>query len=298
MKLLRTGACNKRRDYANSNSRGTPASSTIRTNRTRVDSSEIDQATQAFLAYLTLPEIDRCAIQLFDESRPRTGHHGYARKTSDDKHIFHMTQQLYREFEWTRWGLPQEARTFLTTAHELYEAMMPAVEAKYEELGEEIPYIRQMHFPSDGTLAHHLRFLGYCEGDAQTVARPHYDKGSGTVAITRSRPGLQLGFGSEDLAPVDLGETGSIFFPGFGWHQIAEMMDVVPNRRAGWHQVDNVEPLSSEVHVDEAELTHTALVLFLDPAHLYLESTKEQTHRPIPWRGKLAVRSDDRPFNL
>lgn len=256
--------------------------------------SDINTAMQLYLNFLKLPDTMKQSITHFDETMPRTGTSGYVYKDNKDiKHVFHMTQLLDKKFA-ERHKLNRETSDFLEAAREIYYSVNHSVKNKYWELEEEIPMLVGLHFPTSGKLRHHLRFLAYQDSQDGTLAHGHYDKGSGTVAIAESHGGLRIGHGPNDLQSIERDNYNPLFFPGFGWHQLAEMLDVVPIRKAAWHDVvDNGERVDDKV-------MRWALVMFVDPANMYLESSQEQTHTPIPWRGlgNMALRSDNKSFLL
>lgn len=263
--------------------------------------SDIEATMDSFLAFLHLPYEERVKVVYLDESRPRTGKSGYEHKGSaspdghhrqDNKHIFHMTEALHRTFYHQIWNQPRETRSFLQNAYALHHSLTAAAKQKYQELEDDMPGIANIHFPPDGTVANHTRFLGYQDAKDGLLAVPHYDKGTGTIAVAESHSGLRVGFGPDDLELLDRDRFDPIFFPSYGYHQLGEMLGARPTRRAAWHDVvDTGERVSADV-------TRWSLIHFIGPAHIYLESTKEQTHTPIPWRGlgSLALRSDNKSF--
>lgn len=270
---------------------------------TSLTESDITTVMNSFLAFLELPYEERVKIQYVDETRPRTGWSGYAHdraetaeEEQDNKHKFHMTQELHRAFAIERDSraypaLPTETRQFLSLAYEAHVQLADAAKVKYGELEDDIPGITLMHFPRGGEIASHTRFLAY-EPGSSLLAEPHYDKSTGTIAVAESHDGLRLGFGEEDLTLVDRHRFDPLFFPGYGYHQLAEMMDVDVHRRAGWHDV-----VDTGKRVND-QIARWALIHFINPARIYLASTKEQTHTPIPWRnaGKIALRRDNGSF--
>lgn len=267
-----------------------------------LNNEDIDVVMGAFIDFLHLPYEERVRIEYFDEQRPRTGRAGYVYKgerspdggsQQDNKHIFHMTKGLMDNFftEMLLRNYPYETRNFLRLAYDVHQILAEAGKNKYQELEDDIPGITAMHFPRSGELTTHTRFLGYETGKS-TLAAPHYDKSTGTIAVAESHGGLRLGFGDKDLTLVDRDQFDPVFFPSFGYHQLSEIMDTDVSRRAGWHDVvDTSERFSDEI-------ARWALVNFINPANLYLDSTEEQTHTPIPWRGmgKLALRGDNASY--
>ena len=240
---------------------------------------DITTAMELFQDFLSLPQAERLKLVHLDEARARTGRSGYHEKGSaegdDQKWLFHMSQDLAGRFDSrARKHMPGEARSFLDMSEEIFHSVMGSSQLLYQELEDEFPALVGMHFPADGTRRQHLRFLMYKGGEHQALARGHYDKGTGTIAIAESRDGLRLGYGEDDLTSLDRGQFDPVFFRGFGWHQLAEMLDVDTQHKAAWHDVQNTKP---------GPEMRWALVYFIDPAKIYLDSTKEQTHTPIEW---------------
>lgn len=264
--------------------------------------SDITATMNSFMEFLQLPYEERVKVVFVDESRPRTGVSGYQHKghaspdgsrQQDNKHIFHMTQTLHETYGSHTRRLPHEARVFLRAAYSIHSALSAAAKRKYQELEGDIPGITNILFPPNGKNSNHTRFLAYQDAKRGMLASPHYDKGTGTIAVAESHGGLRVGYGPEDLKLLERSRFEPIFFPNYGYHQLAEMLGVDPTtRRAAWHDVIDTGDRVSE------EVTRWSLIHFIDPAHIYLENTKEQTHTPIPWRGlgKLALRSDSQSF--
>jgi hypothetical protein len=122
------------------------------------------------------------------------------------------------------------------------------------------------------------------------LAQGHYDKSTGTIAVAESHGGLKVGYGPEDSLLVERNAYDPIFFPSYGWHQLAEITDSTTSLRAAWHEVEDTGE-----RFNEATL-RWALIFFINPANIYLESTQEQTHTPIPWLGNTALRNDGKSF--
>lgn len=258
-----------------------------------LSTADINTVMDSYLNFLELPEAERQRLYHLDENKPRTGVSGYVRKDkSDIKDVFHMTQVLGQELWHCRFKLPTASYEFLNNAEEAYYSLAKSAKAKYRQLEDELPGLTGIHFPRSGKLEHHLRFLAYRDARDGILAKGHYDKGSGTIAVAESHGGLRLGFGEDDLEQLEYRQDQPVFFPGYGWHQLAEMLDVETSRRATWHDV-----VDTGEQFDE-DTKRWALVYFIDPANMYLESTQEQTHTPIPWRGlgQLALRADNKSF--
>lgn len=254
---------------------------------------DIEDLMSAYLDFLELPEEEKSRFYSLDETRQRTGMSGYVHKNRNDiKDVFHMTQALQQDWVLERYKLPGISLEFLERATDAYYSLAGSTRAKYQELEEEFPGITGIHFPRSGKMRNVLRFLAYRGSVGHLLSHGHYDKGSGTIAVAESHGGLRLGFGEDDLELLADRQGQPIFFHGYGWHQLAEMLDIQTGRRAAWHDVIDIGE-----RVDE-ETLRWALIYFIDPANMYLKSTQEQTHTPIPWRGlgNLALRSDSKSF--
>lgn len=255
---------------------------------TDLRAADINNTMAAYLDFLNLEEAERKKLFHLDSEHPRTGESGYVLKTADpssqetddNKHFFHVTPTLARHFSPTTLegrNLAAESRRLIETGSEIYRSLGQAALTTYKDLEILFPLLSNIHFPRDGDWKHKLRLVAYQGGTGQVLARGHYDKGTGTIAVAESHGGLRIGYGPEDLELIQRHRFDPIFFHGYGWHQLAEMLGVDTDRRAAWHDViDTGERVRKDV-------MRWAMIYFIDPAHIYLESTKEQTHTPIKW---------------
>lgn len=273
---------------------------------------DVSQAMQLYLEFLALPEDVKQQIYYIDESTARTSEAGYMRRKKaesnkptgdDEKFVYHHTPALMKVLRAGNYvSVPEAARQFVASADELYHQAAAAVKEKFIEWGEESPWLAGAHFPTNGAdMMHHLRFLGYLNGNA----RGHYDKSVATAAIAQSKNGLRIGEGADDLELVQRKNFDPIIFAGYGWHQLHEMLGQSTKRRAAWHDTIDVDErpdpetgelpadmlrefrqakVGKEVGADVLDIMRVVIVDFVNPAHIYLNSTLEQTHTPINWR--------------
>lgn len=254
---------------------------------------------EAFVAFTKLPFEERVKVEYLDEARPRTGRGGYQHKgefapdgspLQDNKHLFHYTHGMDDPFAFLGKSLAYDARRFLGLARDLYYATNDGVKGACVQWEEDLPGITGMLFPRSGKVAHHDRYLGYQRGPQQderpqgAFARGHYDKAYWTCPEWTNQPGLQVGYGPDDLEPVDQSSFNPISFPSFGYHQLAEMLDQDVRRRAAWHLVDQPEVGIDPEVAETEDIIRMSKVKFINPANIYLHSTSEQTHTPIRWR--------------
>ncbi len=253
-----------------------------------------DEAQAAMDAYERfVRELDLTTKRKFhfiDQQHERTGESGYVYKENidptshearDRKHVFHYTPELRRIITgMPSREVPEAVKQLTIVAEEIYHDLARAVKGKFQEWSADAPWLVGVHFPADGTLDNHLRFLAYELGDGGKLAEGHYDKSVATVAVCESKGGLRLGVGEHDLQMLNREQFRPVIFRGYGWHQLHEIMDVPTPHKAAWHDVINLPEDPS----DKPDLLRLSMVYFVNPAKLHLNSTNEQTHTPVRWR--------------
>jgi hypothetical protein len=263
------------------------------------DEKDMAESMRLYLEFLALPEEVKQRFQYFDEANPRTGKSGYMRGVHDDKFIYHHTPDFWKmQNDMPADKKPAVAREFFSAADQMYFDVARGVKAKLGEWAEQenSPWIADANFPSDfqPSLKHHLRFLAYVDGRA----RGHYDKSFATAAIAQSKNGLRIGVGEDDLELVQRENFEPLIFRGYGWHQMHEMLGQHTDKVAAWHDVIDVDEQTDErlqipklkvvnaaKGIEEIlDISRVAIVDFINPAKIYLDSTLEQTHTPIRWR--------------
>lgn len=275
--------------------------------KTDLTEEDVDDALNAFTNFIELPLEEREKVTYFDEARPRTSGAGYWYKGEfapdgspykDNKHVFHYTQGMFDPLTLATRGLAQEARSFLAIAHDQHEAMSEAVADACDGWESDVRGITGILAPLTGKTAHHTRYLAYQRGKimpevevprqahtrtlGRILAQYHYDKSWGTVAEKAKEPGLVVGTGPDDMEYVDHEGYNPVFFPGFGYHQLAEMLDIDVVRKAGWHGVEQQTTTPEDAQPEDP--IRLSRVFFINPANIYLDSSSEQTHTPIMWR--------------
>jgi hypothetical protein len=256
---------------------------------------DITEAMKLYRDFIDLPHHIKSQLHHVDEARPRTGMSGYMHKgenapggskKQDNKHAFHYAQSL-EQLSLRELDLPPEAMNFLSAAEEIYYSLDESVREHLAQLAEMegIPWLVGLHHPTtNGERSHHLRFLAYEDPKGSNLADSHYDKSTFTVAVAESHNGLRIGNNDHDLQLLERGSFDPILFQGYGWHQLKDMFDIHSDLKPGWHDViDTGERVDSGV-------TRWALIYFVNPTELYLESTQEQTHTPLyPALGRAAL---------
>jgi len=283
-----------------------------------MDKEDMLEIMQLYLEFLSLPEEVKQTFNL-DKEGNRTSEAGYMKRkkaestkpTGDDnKMVFHHTTELWDYFQsLSPQDIPQAAREFIGAANYLYHQTSDASKQKIAEWCQDQPWIAGSMFPDDNTLNHHLRFLAYFDGGA----RGHYDKSVFTAPLFQSKPGLRVGEGPDDLTLVQKDHFDPIIFASLGWMQLHELLDQQTDRIPVWHDAPEIDceesdDLTPEILQNAAErangpnldevmdVARLAVVMFGNPAKIYLDSTLEQTHTPIHWRniGRIAMPIDSK----
>jgi hypothetical protein len=115
-----------------------------------------------------------------------------------------------------------------------------------------------------------LRFLRYQWNDSgKYLAKPHFDAGSFTLAITESAPGLRIGSCPEDLKLINHQEGQAIFMLSSNYKKVLDTENLIP----GWHDV---------IQLDETAIgkpyARWAIVAFIE-AHGVEALSREETHK-------------------
>lgn len=241
---------------------------------------DIETAMQAYLEFIDLPEDIKSSLYHPGDGS-RTGASGYARKEGrngeDDKQLFQWSPNTPLAAEALPvFKRPEAMRHFLAAAEEIYRTVTVSARARYTQLETNYPGIVGIHFPDNGKLNHKLRFLAYEPTDSGCLARGHYDKGSGTIALAESHEGLRLGTGPHALAAYERDPAEPVFFHGLGWLKLTKLLGRNTDRIPAWHDVVKTEGKQVNTNV-----MRWALIYFLDPAYLDIAPSKIETHTPL-----------------
>lgn len=259
---------------------------------------DIETAMQAYLEFLELPAEIRESLRYPGDGLRRNTSAGYtytshseAKNTidtsKDNKHIFHYTPDILGvlgELARSRFQ-PEALSRFVNLAVEVYESAARATRQALEPYEDHFPGLVGIHFPKDGTVNHHLRFLAYEPGINGVLARGHYDKSTATIAIAESHGGLRIGTEPDDLELYRRDPHESIFFHGLGWVKLHKLVGRESQEIPAWHDV-----VETTDRVNE-DIMRWALIYFINPAYLDTAPSAAETHTPLNLQtvGKLAL---------
>lgn len=239
-----------------------------------VTPSLIQEAVQAFFRFLDEPDSVKNHIDFSVAPLHRRGEVGYRCRRSenhlydDDKAFFHFHPALFDKY---RSFLSQNpvVKDFAVKAQPLWEKAYQTVWTLLGFFQDQYPQIRDQVF---GTEEVHLllRFLKYdWHESGEYLAKPHYDAGSFTLAISESCPGLRIGTGPEKLKPVIHEENRALFMLSSNFQKLMPGENLEP----GWHDVIQIDKT-----VIGKPFSRWAVVAFFD-AHSVTALERSETHK-------------------
>lgn len=202
---------------------------------------QIEDAVNAFFAFMALPEEAKQKYSFRLDPDDRGTEVGYwTRRRSDghpdDRGYFHYSGAAEHRFRAEGADCP-ELLTFMDKASIVHTAAVDALRETVRAIDQQHPGLEQRLFePGKGREPRlPLRFLAYTQtvpGDF--LATGHYDRGTCTLAVAESAPGLRIGKTPETLKEV-IHEPGyGLFFPGIhlpsftndtfapSWHDVVQ----------------------------------------------------------------------------
>ena len=232
---------------------------------------------ECFFAFLEgLPQEVKDKFQHKLDTKNHGSEVGYAQKSTgmgdlDNKEFFHFTPYTREAFK----NLPEvnlpEVKRFFAAAEDIHWQATTIVEMLLDIFELEYPGIKQKFLPGDLRPFFYLRFLKYgAAPQGEFLAKGHYDRGTITLAIAESAPGLRIGRNEAAMKPVERGDGEIIFMPGYRLQDITSPEDFPP----AWHDV--VQNSDREFRPDAARW---ALVFFADMVEQN-HTPWEEAHRP------------------
>ena len=189
------------------------------------------------------------------------------RGDQDDKEYFHFNPKLIEKLDDS---IIDKEKAFFTQLETIYNSTHLLCKKVFRELDKQYNGIYDLTFDSNGNSNSTLRVLKYKTQKVEEFsAKGHFDKGIATFSLAESCSGLRVGKDRDSLKEVSYQRDKLIFFPSSLISNYTNN-DLMPT----WHDVIQKRDLSKE----EEEYTRWAVVLFVDPLHLDVEITFEQTH--------------------
>lgn len=235
----------------------------------------IDEAVKSFMDFLALPqEIKKTYLyRILPQDRgSEVGYNFRERKlgNTDDREYVHYHEDAEKGFTEARKQQP-ELDALLTAMKPIYRESLKVAKKVIAEFEHEFPGISNKFFPEQVPPKCYLRLVAYNRHEpGDFLAIGHYDRGSYTLALAESSPGLRIGTSPEKVTPVTHKPEQAFFFPGIRFSEVTNNTYV-----AGWHDVIQK---ASDAFSDK--YTRWALVLFIDSQEMTYV-TWEQAHTPL-----------------
>jgi isopenicillin N synthase-like dioxygenase len=235
---------------------------------------ELSQAMSVFIDFLALPQEVKDAIYFQVEPSNRgteVGYKLYKRDlgNTDNREYFHYHALAEERFAEHVARIPELAR-LMDAMRPVYDAARETFRETITQFEDQFPGIRDRFFPTDSFPHFYLRFLKYDRlNPGDFLAKGHYDRGTCTLALAESAPGLRMGLNEETLHPVTHDDGKALFMPGIKFHEVTSA-DFPPT----WHDV--VQQNESGFRED---IARWAIVFFIDH-QLMSGVTYEEAHTP------------------
>lgn len=207
-----------------------------------IEESTLESAIEAFFKFLDEPEDIKNHIDFTIAPLHRRGDVGFKHREpgdhiyNDRKDFFHFHPALlerYADF------LDQNpvVKDFVLKAHPIWQEAYQTVTDILSTFEPTFPGVCGKIFDTD--LVHfQLRFLKYYwQESGYYLAKPHFDAGSFTLAISESGPGLRIGRSPETLKPVEHRPGNAVFMLSSNFQKVMDTTEL----SAGWHDVIQVD---------------------------------------------------------
>ena len=236
---------------------------------------ELNKAATAFLEFLKLPEElkEKIYFQIVPNNRGyKVGYEKTQREygDTDNKELFQYNEyaeEAFKELIDTK----KEIAEFFKSTRKIYEEAKSVMDTIIKLFDKEFPGLHKKFFPEDTKPYFYLRFLKYnATNKGNFLAKGHYDRGSCTLALAESAPGLRIGKNDINLSEVKHKEKTAFFILGINFKKITSE-ELLPS----WHDV-----VQKSEDCYSKEIARWAIVFFADPVGIN-NDTYEEAHTPI-----------------
>lgn len=239
-----------------------------------ISKADIDKAVNLFFNFLDLPDELKNHINHKVSPLHRRGELGFVHRNTEDniyndsKDFFHYHPVIFEKYD-SFITQHKEVRDFLQAARPIWDEVRKLIfqilshfEGEYNGTLEKVFNSPEPHIV--------LRFLKYnFSNSSRYLAKPHFDSGSFTFAISESCPGLRIGTNPDDLEVVEHKEGNALFMISSNYKKIIDTDKLKP----GWHDV---------VQTDESKIGQSfarwAVVAFID-GHSVESLSRGETHK-------------------
>lgn len=240
-----------------------------------ISKDEFETAISSFFSFLALPLEVKKEIYLKLRPNERGSEVGYMRYLksegkTDDREYFHYHEFAEKSFLEKRKEI-KELDELLRNMKFIYDKAVEVLDVIAEPFEKEFPGFCDKLFLKNRPNEFYLRFLKYDHAQpGEFLAKGHYDRGTCTIALSESAPGLRLGKNTQSLKEVEHSEGQAIFFPSLGFRHITSP-EFIPT----WHDV-----VQKERDMYSSDTSRWAIVFFADAVDLP-SITYEEAHTPM-----------------
>lgn len=224
-----------------------------------IDENQLRDLIQKMMAFFALPEEVKKRFSYQLNPNGRGNEIGYwtrsrAAGNQDNRGYFQYNDYGDERFRAEGQDCP-ELIAFMDAIRPLYLQAEAALKEVLRAFDLEFPGIYNWIFPADRKPFLFLRLLAYEYMDTgDFLASGHYDRGTCTLAIAESAPGLRIGATPEDVHEVSHDRQSALFFPALTFHD-KTASEFVPS----WHDV-----IQKQEHGFNQTTARWAIVLFAD----------------------------------
>ena len=222
------------------------------------DLSLLDPIIRTLFAFFALPDETkkRFAFRLIPDDRgTEVGYWTRSRAEGalDNRGYFHYNDYAEERFREEGKNCP-ELLAFMDAVKPLFQQAKTKMQEMIQVLDAEYPGLYEQFLPPNRHPLLLLRLLAYERMEpGDFLAKGHYDRGTCTLAIAESAPGLRIGKNQEDVKPVIHEPNTALFFPGLTMQDFTSS-EFIPS----WHDV-----VQEEEHILNKQTARWAIVLFL-----------------------------------
>ena len=239
-----------------------------------IDQHLLNDAMQAFFKFLDEPDEVKSHIDFSISPLHRRGDVGYKHREAenhiydDNKDFFHFHPALLEKHKDFLAKNPV-VLDFVMKAKPIWDLTYQTIGAILKAFEPDFPGVYNRVFETEHP---HLlvRFLKYeWHNSGRYLAKPHYDAGSFTLAISESNPGLRIGSHQDNLQIIEHQPNTAIFMISSNFQKIMETDKLSP----GWHDV---------IQMDDTLIGKScarwAIVAFID-GHSVEALPRSETHK-------------------
>lgn len=202
----------------------------------------IDEAVQSFFKFLDEADDVKNHIDFKIATKHRRGDIGFKHRHAEDdiyndsKEFFHFHPVIFEEYADFLKTHPV-VEEFMLKANSIWDSAYKTVHQILSTFEPSYPGVCMRVFDVDKSQEHvhvMLRFLKYdWQKSGKYLAKPHFDSGSFTLAISESCQGLRIGSNPQNLKSVEHIDGNAIFMLSSNFRKIIDAEHLLP----GWHDV-------------------------------------------------------------